>query len=61
MSLPDVVARIVHQVHESLDGPVRDYVPLLVERIARETLSRLNGPTQAEPAPQPSGGRAQHT
>jgi hypothetical protein len=36
------VARVVHDVYARFDGrPLRDFVPLLVERGARSELSRL--------------------
>ena len=34
----DTVRRVVEEVYATLDGPVRDYIPLLVERRARERL-----------------------
>ena len=35
----DQVAAAVHTIHERFDGqPIRDFVPLLVERTAREEL-----------------------
>ncbi|SHQ68280.1 Uncharacterised protein [Mycobacteroides abscessus subsp. bolletii] len=38
----DVVDAVVRAVHARFDGsPVRDYVPLLVERRAREELALL--------------------
>jgi len=37
------VASVVHDVYARFDGrPLRDYVPLLVERSARSELSRLH-------------------
>ncbi|BAP99553.1 hypothetical protein MM1S1540310_4367 [Mycobacteroides abscessus subsp. bolletii 1S-154-0310] len=39
----DVVDAVVRAVHARFDGsPVRDYVPLLVERRAREELALLS-------------------
>jgi hypothetical protein len=36
------VASVVHDVYARFDGrPLRDYIPLLVERSARSELSRL--------------------
>jgi hypothetical protein len=36
------VSRMVHDIHSRYDGrPVRDFVPLLVERSAKTELSRL--------------------
>ena len=37
----ETVEHVVHQIHDTLDGPVRDYVPVLVEHIARDALSRM--------------------
>jgi hypothetical protein len=37
------VESVVHDVHARFDGrPLRDYIPLLVERSARSELSRLH-------------------
>lgn len=36
---PDVVAAAVSSAHSELDGPVRDFVPVLVERAARDRLA----------------------
>lgn len=40
---PDVpaetVQRTVREVHNKLDGPVRDFVPVLVEREAKDRLA----------------------
>lgn len=38
---PTTVKSVVVEVHASLDGPVRDYVPLLVERVSRDRLHAL--------------------
>ncbi len=39
---PDTVATVVHHTHAKFDGrPVRDFVPLFVERGAKEELTRL--------------------
>jgi hypothetical protein len=38
---PTTVKAVVHEVHASLDGPVRDYIPLLVERLSRDRLRAL--------------------
>jgi hypothetical protein len=39
---PDTVTTVVHHTHARFDGrPVRDYVPLLVERGARRELATL--------------------
>ena len=38
----DKVAAVVHQNHERfIDSRIRDYVPLFVERRARQTLAEL--------------------
>ena len=38
----DTVATVVHQNHAKFDGrPVRDFVPLFIERGAKEELTRL--------------------
>lgn len=42
---PDVVAAAVRLAHSELDGPVRDFVPVLVEHAARDRLAF------AEPGP----------
>ena len=36
---PDVVAAAVAVAHSGLDGPVRDFVPVLVEHAARDRLA----------------------
>ena len=39
----DTVATVVHHTHAKFDGrPVRDFVPLFVERGAKEELARLS-------------------
>ncbi|WP_425325217.1 three-helix bundle dimerization domain-containing protein [Pedococcus bigeumensis] len=38
---PTTVQSVVVEVHESLNGPVRDYVPLLVERASRDRLRAM--------------------
>ncbi len=38
----DTIATVVHHTHAKFDGhPVRDFVPLFVERGAKEELTRL--------------------
>jgi hypothetical protein len=37
---PTVVEAAVRLAHSEITGPVRDFVPLLVERAARERLTR---------------------
>jgi hypothetical protein len=40
---PDVpaetITRTVHEIHLGLSGPIRDYVPVLVEHMARDQLA----------------------
>ena len=39
----DTVVTVVHQTHAKFDGhPVRDFVPLFVERGAKAALTRLS-------------------
>lgn len=38
---PTTVRAVVDDVHGTFDGPVRDYVPLLVERASRDRLDAL--------------------
>ena len=41
---PDIVTTVVHHNHARFDGrPVRDFVPLFVERGARNELAKLGG------------------
>jgi hypothetical protein len=41
---PDIVVTVVHDNHARFDGrPVRDFVPLFVERGARKELAKLGG------------------
>jgi hypothetical protein len=41
---PDRVTTVVHHNHARFDGrPVRDFVPLFVERGARNELAKLSG------------------
>ena len=53
---PDVVAAAVAVAHSNLDGPVRDFVPVLVEHAARDRLSfaEPDGPGAAPDAGQDS-------
>ena len=37
----ETVSSAVREVHRTFDGPVRDYVPILVERAARDRLAAL--------------------
>ena len=47
----DEVAEVVHECHAQMAGsPIRDFVPLLVERAARERL-RAMVPTAVESSP----------
>ncbi|WP_323097433.1 three-helix bundle dimerization domain-containing protein [Intrasporangium sp. YIM S08009] len=50
---PDVVAAAVTVAHQSLDGPVRDFVPVLVEHVARDRLAFAD---PEAPDPAPAGG-----
>jgi hypothetical protein len=36
---PETITRTVHEIHLGLSGPIRDYVPVLVEHMARDHLS----------------------
>ncbi|NYG07292.1 hypothetical protein BJ986_001779 [Phycicoccus badiiscoriae] len=38
---PATVRSVVAEARSRFDGPVRDYVPLLVERVCRERLTAL--------------------
>jgi hypothetical protein len=39
---PDDVSRVVHEEYTRYEGsPIRDYIPLLVERHAKEELDKL--------------------
>lgn len=45
---PTTVKTVVLEVHASLEGPVREFVPLLVERASRDRLRALaSGASQA--------------
>ena len=37
----DVIERAVHEIHDQLDGPIRDYVPVLVEHMARDHFTAM--------------------
>jgi hypothetical protein len=42
MLAPEVIAQVVEELHATFNGaPVRDYVPLFVERKARSALEQL--------------------
>lgn len=45
---PDVVRDAVQDVHHHFDGPVRNYVPILVEREASSRLEELSGRSEGE-------------
>jgi hypothetical protein len=45
-----VVEAAVRLSHAALGGPVRDFVPLLVERAAHERLSAIHGPSASPSA-----------
>lgn len=56
---PDVVAAAVSLAHSELDGPVRDFVPVLVEHAARDRLSfALPSEPGAAPVDGVEGGAA---
>jgi hypothetical protein len=39
---PDQVSRVVHEEYTRYEGsPIRDYIPLLVERHAKEELDKI--------------------
>lgn len=40
---PTDVKDVVHRAHAELTGPLRDFVPVLVEHAARERLARRAG------------------
>jgi hypothetical protein len=46
---PDVVAAAVAVAHSNLDGPVRDFVPVLVEHAARDRLAFADPADPADP------------
>lgn len=50
---PATVKGVVDEVYADFDGPVRDYVPLLVERAAKERLRQMSsgGPEPTQQAP----------
>lgn len=48
---PDVVAAAVNLAHSELDGPLRDFVPVLVEHTARERLAFLEASRRAVARP----------
>ncbi|MCH6469472.1 three-helix bundle dimerization domain-containing protein [Sinomonas terrae] len=47
----EAVAAAVSRASEEMTGPVRDYVPVLVERVARDRLARLRDHPGAPAAP----------
>ena len=53
---PGVVKDVVHGSHAELTGPVRDFVPILVEHAARERLARTARAPGAPHAPVPGRG-----
>jgi hypothetical protein len=56
---PAVVAAAVQTAAAGITGPVRDFVPVLVERAARERLTRVRaggGPAEAPGEMTPNGG-----
>jgi hypothetical protein len=41
---PDVVSEVVHEKHARFEGrPLRDYIPLFVERNAKRELAKIGG------------------
>jgi hypothetical protein len=41
---PDVISEVVHEKHARFEGrPLRDYVPLFVERYAKGELAKIGG------------------
>ena len=54
---PTTVESVVGEVHASLSGPVRDYVPLLVERVSRDRLHAM----ASRPSPAPGARSARGT
>ncbi|WP_197711303.1 hypothetical protein [Cellulomonas sp. WB94] len=45
---PDVVRDAVQDIHHHFDGPVRNYVPILVEREAASRLDELSARSEDE-------------
>jgi hypothetical protein len=43
---PATIRRTVDEIYAELDGPIRDFVPVLVEHIARDRLAVV-GPVSA--------------
>ncbi len=51
------VRSVVQEVHRTFDGPVRDYVPLLVERASRDRLRAMAAEStvpSSDPVPSPA-------
>jgi hypothetical protein len=47
--LPEAaVASVVDEIYRDLDGPVRDFVPVLVEHLARDRLALGPGPARTD-------------
>jgi hypothetical protein len=42
---PEVVEAAVRAAHAEVQGPIRDFVPLLVEHAARDHLARITADT----------------
>lgn len=55
---PAVVKDVVHRTHAELTGPVRDFVPVLVEHAARDRLVRAAPPRVLHTLPSPGEGNA---
>ncbi|GAB3046625.1 hypothetical protein GCM10027053_00320 [Intrasporangium mesophilum] len=45
----EVIEAAVRVAHEGLEGPVRDYVPVLVEHAARDRLAAFADPEDSPP------------
>lgn len=45
----ETVASAVRSAHGEMIGPIRDYVPVLVERLARDRLAHLHPPQPGAP------------
>ena len=52
----EAVATAVRAAHAEMTGPIRDYVPVLVERVVRDRLARQLG-RSPHPTPRPAQPR----
>ena len=57
---PAVVKDVVHGTHAELTGPVRDFVPVLVEHAARNRLARTARAPVLRTLPSPGEGMPSH-